>query len=254
MADGESWVIVGASGALGGAFLRHALGRPAVRRVFALARNPGTAASAAGAHAADCRITALPLDLAEEASIAAAFAAITAATAEEGAPVRRVLIATGQLHGEGLAPEKALRDLDAGRLARSFLVNATGPALVIKHALPLLPRGEPAIIAALSARVGSISDNHLGGWYGYRAAKAALNMLIRSAAIEAARRWPQAVIVGLHPGTVASRLSDPFQAGVRPDHLFTPDDSAGRLLGVLDRLTAAQSGRLFAYDGVEITP
>lgn len=242
MAGRETWVILGASGALGGAFVRAGLARPGVGQVFALSRR------AIGA-SADARLIPLACDITEEASIAAAFATIGAT-----GPVHRVIIATGRLHGEGLTPEKALRDLDAGRLARSFQVNAIGPALVIKHALPLLPRDERAVIAALSARVGSISDNRAGGWYGYRAAKAALNMLIRSAAIEAARRWPLAVIVGLHPGTVASTLSQPFQAGVKPGHLFTPEESVERLIAVLDGLSPAQSGRLFAYDGQEIAP
>jgi NAD(P)-dependent dehydrogenase (short-subunit alcohol dehydrogenase family) len=242
MAERENWVILGASGALGGAFVQAALARPAVGRVFAVSRRPINGG-------ADARLCPLLCDLTEEASIAAAFASIGAA-----GPVHRVIIATGRLHGEGLTPEKALRDLDAGRLARSFQVNAIGPALVIKHALPLLPRDEPAVIAALSARVGSISDNRAGGWYGYRAAKAALNMMIRTAAIEAARRWPLAAIVGLHPGTVASALSQPFQAGVKPGHLFTPEESVERLTIVLDGLSPAQSGRVFAYDGQEIAP
>ncbi|HEX8387840.1 MAG TPA: SDR family NAD(P)-dependent oxidoreductase, partial [Sphingomonas sp.] len=150
--------------------------------------------------------------------------------------------------------EKAMRDLDADWLQRNFLVNAVGPALVAKHFLPLLPRARRAVFAALSARVGSISDNNLGGWYGYRASKAALNQLIRTLAIEERRRNPQAVVVALHPGTVDTDLSRPFQGNVQPGRLFAPDRAAVQLLDVLDGLKPVDSGRLFDWEGKQITP
>ena len=137
-------------------------------------------------------------------------------------------------------------------LARSFQVNAIGPALVAKHFLPRLPKDRPARFAVLSARVGSIEDNRLGGWYGYRASKAALNMLVRSLAIELARTRPLAVCVALHPGTVDTALSRPFQRNVAAQKLFTPAYAAGRLLDVLDGLGPGDSGGFYAYDGTRI--
>ena len=139
-------------------------------------------------------------------------------------------------------------------MARSFAVNAIGPALVAKHVLPLFPRDRRAVFAALSARVGSISDNRLGGWYSYRASKAALNQLIRTLSIELAARRPLAVCVGLHPGTVATPLSRPFQANVAADRLFTPDEAAHRLLAVIRRLNVADTGKILDHAGLEVPP
>lgn len=190
-----------------------------------------------------------PLDLTDEASIAAAGARIGA-----GGPVDLVIVASGVLQAGGTSPERRWRDLDGDVLTRYFAVNATGPALVAKHFLPLLPADRRCAFAALSARVGSISDNRLGGWYGYRASKAALNMLVRTLAIELARSRPAALCVALHPGTVDTRLSAPFQRGVAPDKLFTPERSARALLDVLAALTPADSGGCFAWDGARIEP
>ena len=168
-------------------------------------------------------------------------------------PLDLVFVATGILHdGDTLQPEKTWRSLDPAALRRSFDINCIGPTLVAKHLLPLLRRDRKAVFAALSARVGSIADNQLGGWYGYRASKAALNMTIRTLAIELARRNPSAVCVGLHPGTVDSELSRPFQRGVPADRLFSPERAAAQLLAVIDDLTPQSSGRLFAWDGSEI--
>ncbi|MEO6361030.1 MAG: SDR family NAD(P)-dependent oxidoreductase, partial [Sphingomicrobium sp.] len=151
-------------------------------------------------------------------------------------------------------PEKTYRDLSQSALMRYFAVNAVGPALIAKHFLPLLPKDEPSVFAALSARVGSITDNRLGGWYGYRSSKAALNMLIKTLAIELARTRPLAICVGLHPGTVDTKLSKPFQKNVGPDRLFSTARAACQLIDVLDHLTPAQSGNCFAWDGKQIAP
>jgi NAD(P)-dependent dehydrogenase (short-subunit alcohol dehydrogenase family) len=186
-------------------------------------------------------------DLEDEASLAAA-----AAELKEGAPIRRIIVATGLLHAEGVSPERSNAALDAAQLLRLYAVNAVGPALIAKHFLPLLPRDEPSVFAALSARVGSISDNRLGGWHSYRASKAALNMLIQTMAIELKRTRPQAILVGLHPGTVDTALSKPFQRGVPEGRLFTPDESAERLLTVMDGLGPEDSGGVFAWDGTHI--
>jgi len=186
-------------------------------------------------------------DLEDEASWAAA-----AAELKEGAPIRRIIVATGLLHAEGVSPERSNAALDAAQLLRLYAVNAVGPALIAKHFLPLLPRDEPSVFAALSARVGSISDNRLGGWHSYRASKAALNMLIQTMAIELKRTRPQAILVGLHPGTVDTALSKPFQRGVPEGRLFTPDESAERLLTVMDGLGPEDSGGVLAWDGTRI--
>jgi len=189
------------------------------------------------------RATTPGFDLLDEASIEAAAGAV-------GDGLHLVIDATGFLHSDRFQPEKMLRQLDPAHLAYSFAVNATGPALLMKHFLPLLARGERAVFATLSARVGSISDNRLGGWYSYRAAKAALNQLVRTAAIELARTRPQAICVALHPGTVDTGLSGPFaKTGL---DVQTPEQSATRLIGVLDALTPAQTGLLFDHLGVQI--
>jgi len=158
----------------------------------------------------------------------------------------RLIVATGALALPGAAPEKALRSLDPAVLAAQFAINAIGPALVLKHGLRLVPRDRPVLVAALSARVGSIGDNRLGGWYSYRAAKAALNQLIHTAAIEIARSHPLAAIVALHPGTVATGLTEAYR-GTHPAR--PPDAAAHDLLAVMDRLTAADTGGFFDWKG-----
>ena len=163
-----------------------------------------------------------------------------------------MIVATGLLHEGERGPEKAIRDLDGDWLMRQYAVNAIGPALVAKHVLPRMPRQGRSVFAVLSARVGSISDNRLGGWYGYRASKAALNQLVRSLAIEDKRRNDRGLVVALHPGTVDTKLSQPFQQSGRD--LFRPDRAAVQLLDVLDGLKPQDSGKLFAWDGTEIAP
>ena len=226
-------VIIGAQGGIGAA-LASALEEEGAYQVRRFARRGEGAAR---------------LDLEDEASIAAAAATLAGGPAPE-----LIIVATGLLHAGGHGPERALKELDGGWLARNFAVNAIGPALVAKHFLPLLARDRRTVFAALSARVGSISDNRLGGWHSYRAAKAALNQLIRTMAIEEKRRNPQAILVGVHPGTVATPLSAPFQANVKPGQLFAPDRAAVQLLDLIDGLKSADSGKLFAWDGSEIAP
>ena len=158
--------------------------------------------------------------------------------------------ASGDLARRKLLP--GLFHLAQARLLRDYRINAVGPALVAKHFIPLLARDRRAVFTALSARVGSIGDNRLGGWHSYRASKAALNMLLRNLAVELGRTHPQAVVAGLHPGTVDTGLSAPFQKGVKPEKLFTADHSAERLLAVVDGLTPADSGGVFAWDAARI--
>ncbi|MGB3722291.1 MAG: SDR family NAD(P)-dependent oxidoreductase [Pacificimonas sp.] len=229
-------VIVGASGGIGRALTKTILARERFDTVHALSRSGTDIAGAENGR----------IDLDDEDSIAAA------AKRTGGADL--VIVATGLLHADDYGPEKNRRALNRDDLLRAFAANAVGPALAAKHFLPLLPKDRRGVFAALSARVGSISDNRLGGWYGYRASKAALNQLIRTLAIELARQKPEAICVTLHPGTVDTALSEPFQGNVPDGKLFTPDYSAGKLLDVLDGLTAAQTGGLFAWDGEEIAP
>jgi NAD(P)-dependent dehydrogenase (short-subunit alcohol dehydrogenase family) len=191
----------------------------------------------------------LPVDILDEASIATAAASL----ADTQPPVQLVIVATGLLHSAGKGPEKSLRELEPDWMMQNYHVNAVGPALVAKHFLPIMAKQGPICLAALSARVGSISDNSLGGWHSYRASKSALNMLIRNIAIEWQRKNPQSIIVGLHPGTVETTLSAPFKGN--PAHeRFTPARAAKSLLGVLQQLKPEQSGQIFAYDGTPIAP
>ena len=189
------------------------------------------------------RTTRPGLDLLDEDSIAAAAKAI-------GPGLRLVLDATGLLHDHRFQPEKSLGLIDPAHMAHSFAINATGPALLMKHFLPLLTRDGRSVFATLSARVGSISDNRLGGWYSYRAAKAALNQLMHTAAIELSRTRPLAICVALHPGTVDTGLSGPFaKAGL---DLQTPAQAAQRLVAVINALTQEQTGLLFDHLGIQI--
>ena len=234
----ERAAVVGASGGIGGALALSLAERGAV--VHALSRRGVVV---------DARLVAGTIEIEDEASIANAASALRA----EG-PLDLVIVATGLLHADGVVPEKSYRQLSGASFERYFAVNATGPALVARHFLPLLTRDRPAVFAALSARVGSIGDNRLGGWYGYRASKAALNMIVKTLSVELARTHPLAACVALHPGTVATDLSQPFQRGVPAEKLFTPDIAAGHLLDVIEKLGAAQSGSILAWDGAEIVP
>jgi NAD(P)-dependent dehydrogenase (short-subunit alcohol dehydrogenase family) len=189
------------------------------------------------------RRTSPALNLLNEDSVAAAAASI-------GPGLTLVVDATGFLHDQRYRPEKSLRQIDPIHMGLSFAINATGPALLMKHFLPLLAKNRRAVFATLSARVGSISDNRLGGWYSYRAAKAALNQLVRTAAIELARTHPQAICVTLHPGTVETALSGPLaRSGLE---VQTPQEAAERLLAVMETLAPAQSGLLFDHRGQQI--
>ncbi len=189
------------------------------------------------------RGTSLALDLLDEDSVAASAAAI-------GSGLDLVVDATGFLHDARYVPEKRLGEINPAHLAYSFAVNAIGPALLLKHFSPLLAQNRRAVFATLSARVGSITDNHLGGWYSYRASKAALNQLVRTAAIELARTRKRAICVALHPGTVQTGLSNPFsKAGLE---VQTPLQAAENLVAVIDALTPQQTGQFLDHRGQKI--
>jgi NAD(P)-dependent dehydrogenase (short-subunit alcohol dehydrogenase family) len=191
------------------------------------------------------RSTEIPIDFEDETSIARAVA--DAATTGD---LRLVIDATGLLHEDDLGPEKTFKTLDPAWLARNFLVNAIGPAMLMKHILPLLPRTGKSVFATLSARVGSIGDNRLGGWYGYRASKAALNQLVKTASIELSRKCPQAACLAIHPGTVETNLSARFLRDRK--HVHQPDDAASRILRTLDQLDHRNTGGFFDCDGQTI--
>lgn len=232
--------IIGASGGLGQAFVELLAADPAVGCVNALSRRPGTLQLPA--------VEIGQIDLLCNSSIESAALSASAAGALD-----LVLVCTGVLHRDTrIVPEKTMRDLDAATMAEIFAINAIGPALVAKYFLPKMRKGHKSVLAAMSARVGSIGDNRLGGWTSYRASKAALNMILKTLSIEQARRQPQCIVVGLHPGAVDTGLSRPFSKGVPAAQLFTPAESAEHLLGVIDRLTRADNGRLFAWDGTQI--
>jgi len=233
-----SAVVVGASGGIGGALVR-ALAEAAVHApIFAMSRSSSSVPPG---------VRSFPIDLTDEATIEAAAAAV----GEAGA-VGLVIVATGLLHQAGVSPEKTVRSLDPATMAAVFSVNTIGPALVAKHFVPLLARRERCVFAALSARVGSIGDNRLGGWYAYRASKAALNQILQTLGIEVARSRPEAIVVGLHPGTVASGLSQPFRPDATADGVFSPEESAAHLLHVLNGLGPDDTGGVFAWDGSQI--
>lgn len=238
-------VVFGATGGIGAAMVAHLSADPRCGAVFAASRSAAAVAGAPG----------LSFDLDQPDSIDTAIQ-----TAAADGPLHLVIAATGALHSEGhMEPEKSWRHMSHDRFMDAFRINTVLPSLIIQAALGRLARGskdapEKAIVGALSARVGSISDNRLGGWHSYRASKAALNQVIRTCSIELARKSPDALCVGLHPGTVDTDLSKPFQRGVPEGKLFTPAYSAERLLTVLDGLSADQSGRVFDWAGEEITP
>ncbi|MFN7002717.1 MAG: SDR family NAD(P)-dependent oxidoreductase [Roseinatronobacter sp.] len=179
------------------------------------------------------------LDMTSEHSVAQHLGALDG-------PFSRIIIATGALEIDSHTPEKALKHLNAEGMAAQFALNTIGPALVMKYALRLLPKDTPAVVAALSARVGSIGDNRAGGWHSYRASKAALNQIIRGAAIELGRSHPQTICVALHPGTVATPFTEKY-LGRHP--AVPPDDAAANLLRVMDGLSPDQSGEFFDWAG-----
>ena len=215
-------IVIGSTGGLGSAFLDILRRDPDCGNAMGLSRASIPA-----------------LELTDETSIAAAAESIDG-------EIHLIIDATGFLSDGTIMPEKALRNIEAENLARLYELNAIGPMLLMKHFAALLPRSERGIFATLSARVGSISDNRLGGWHAYRASKAALNMLMKGAAIEVARSRPHAVFASLHPGTVSTRLSDPFSSG---RERLSPEQSASSLLRVLDGLKPEESGTFWDYRG-----
>ena len=236
---GLNVAIIGASGGLGKAFVEHLSVQPNVTKLHAFSRS-----SVKFNHK---KVESHAIDIASEASVKEAVDCVEADQLFD-----IVIVATGFLHDGNISPEKSMRALSMESFQDVFAVNSFGPALVAKHFLPRLQRDRKSVFACLSARVGSISDNQLGGWHAYRASKAALNMILKNAAIETARRYKEACVIGLHPGTVDTSLSQPFQGQVEDNKLFTPEYSSACLLKVINDVTPAQSGKVFAWDGKEM--
>lgn len=239
-------LIVGASHGIGLGFVEQLWSASQIAHLYATYRHPETAAALFHLRDRDPeRLTCLPLDITEEAQIAAIASQIQATTDK----LHLIVNCVGLLHAGDLQPEKSVRHLNAAQLTRYFQVNSIGAVLLAKYLLPLLNHQERSLFATISAKVGSIGDNHLGGWYGYRASKAALNMLMHTVAIEYRRKSPQTIVLLLHPGTTNTPLSQPFQKNVPPEKLFSVERTVTQLLTVLRDRDLADSGQFFAWDG-----
>ncbi|WP_108817509.1 SDR family NAD(P)-dependent oxidoreductase [Pseudovibrio sp. Alg231-02] len=234
--------VFGASGAIGSAFVNECLDRYHTATVFCFARS----LERIPVHE---RVESRTFSLEDPEGLNASADAIKAAGGLD-----LIFVATGQLHSTTTKPEKTIRALTSAGMEETYCTNTILPAMIMKYFLPLLPKHKRAVFAAISARVGSISDNYLGGWYSYRASKAALNMLIRCAAIEMQRTHQSSVIIGVHPGTVDSSLSKPFQRGIQESQLMQPKQSAAMLLELISKVDQSQTGKCLAYDGTEIAP
>lgn len=234
-------LVVGASQGIGLEFVRQLLQGDRVDRVYATYRDPNSALC----QMTDPRLHCLALDITDETQIAEAVQKIQVDTPA----LHWVINCVGVLHTGAMQPEKSLRQLNADQLLYSFQVNSIGAVLLAKHLQPLFKHKQRSILATISAKVGSIGDNQLGGWYGYRASKAALNMFMRTVAIEYQRTCPRAIVVTLHPGTTDTQLSRPFQRNVPPEKLFSVDRTVQQLLAVMDDLQESDSGEFFSWNG-----
>ncbi|MEN1727113.1 MAG: SDR family NAD(P)-dependent oxidoreductase [Pseudomonadota bacterium] len=242
-------LIIGASGGIGLALVQRLIDDDRFHQIIATARQPDQCQALAELAATRDGLELHALD----ATNPHAVSALADRLRERSIRPRLIMYCAGLLHDEGVVrPEKRLEDIEADAMARVFAVNTIGPALVLKAFLPLVPRQAPSVVALVSARVGSIKDNRLGGWYAYRSSKAALNQLMRTASIEARRRFKQSILLCLHPGTTDTALSRPFQANVPEHKLFEPAFVAERFLAIVDELEIEDSGAFLAWDGATI--
>lgn len=243
ISDLDSAIIIGARGGIGSAFVEAILQTTSTTRIITTSRDEEWCQEPSHE-----RIHRHRLDVTNEESISLLAEYLQTLPG----PPKLILNCTGILHRHDARPERTWREFDLDWMRAVFDVNALGTGLLIKHLIPLMPRSGRAIFVTLSARVGSIADNRLGGWYSYRASKAAQNMIMKTASIEARFRRPELILASLHPGTVDTDLSAPFTARVQPDKLFTPVYSCERLSEVMQSLTPADSGEFFAWDGSTI--
>jgi NAD(P)-dependent dehydrogenase (short-subunit alcohol dehydrogenase family) len=239
-------LVVGASQGIGLGMVKQLLSDPTVATIIATYRNPESAQDLRVlAEAYPQRLTCIQLDATDESQIIETMAQIKSITPA----LHLVINCVGILHEGDLQPEKSLRQINADQLLRYFQVNSISSVVLAKHLLPLLKHGDRNIFVSISAKIGSIGDNQIGGWYGYRASKAALNMFMRTIAIEYRRKSPHTIVVMLHPGTTDTRLSKPFQRNVPAEKLFSVERTVNQLLAVLECLSEADSGQFFSWDG-----
>jgi len=232
--------VIGASGAIGNAFVEYYSKDESIKTVYACSRNKQSYHNN--------KIQSLELDIENQESIKDAAEKIS------GNFLDHIIIATGVLHSKNFGPEKSIKEINQDNMAKVISINAIGPSIVGRYFIPLLRKDDKSVIAFLSARVGSISDNKLGGWYSYRASKSALNQIVKNFSIELKRTNPKAIVLALQPGTVDSNLSEPFKRNVAQGKLFTPEQSRELLSNVIENATTNDSGNLLAYDGETISP
>ncbi len=239
-------LIIGGSGGIGLGFVKKLLLDQQISRIYATYRRPESAVELLDLQESnpDC-LHCLPMDITDESQITAVLGKIQ----EHTSKLHLVINAVGILYEGLLQPEKSLKQINSEHLLRYFQVNSIGAVLLAKHLLPLFHHGDRSIFATLSAKIGSIGDNHMGGWYGYRASKAALNMFMRTVAIEYQRKSPHTIIVLLHPGTTDTPLSQPFQRNVPPEKLFSVDRSVNQLWEIINQLEDKDKGHFFSWDG-----
>jgi len=254
-------LVVGATQGIGLEFVTQLLQTDKVHRLFATYRTTETAQQLFElSEKYPQKLHCLRMDLTEESQIEQALHELSTAlstlsnaseqsAAHSPTQLNLVINCVGLLHSSHQQPEKALRQLDPAKLLNYFQVNSIGPALLAKHLLPILKHAEPSLFATISAKIGSIEDNRIGGWYGYRASKAALNMFLKTASIEYKRRSPNTTIILMHPGTTDTQLSQPFQRGVPPEKLFSPQRTVSQLIEVMSNVTSADTGAFFSWDG-----
>ena len=236
----KSVAIIGSSGAIGRAFLDAYIADKEISNIYSISRTE--------VESNDKRIIHINIDVTDEVSVKAAASQIGENRLD------KLIVATGILHTELFGPEKSIKDIKIENFVKIFSVNAFGPALIGKYFLPLMKKDKKSIAAFLSARVGSISENKLGGWYAYRASKSALNQIIKNFSIEAKRTNPTGIIIGLQPGTVKSKLSEPFQKNVKKGKLLLPKDSVKSLIRVIESVMQNDSGKIIDWKGEEIGP
>ena len=232
--------VIGSSGAIGSAFVDHYINDQSINSIFSFSR------SSIGID--NNKVKHFSIDIENENSVQDAAKSVEEINFDE------IIIASGLLHTNEFGPEKSIKDLKADNILKILNVNTVGPTIIGKHFLPLLNKNNKSVMAFLSARVGSISENKLGGWYAYRASKSALNQIIKTFSIELKRTNPKAIIIGLQPGTVDSELSAPFKRSVSKNKLFSAEYSASQLLGVIERVDESSSGNLISWDGEIISP
>ena len=234
--------IIGSSGAIGNAVSDNLINDESIGIIYKFSRSMSVKEKE--------RVKNIFLDIEDEESIKSSLDHVPSDTKFD-----LVFVATGILHNDKeIFPEKSIKDIDIDKLKKVILVNTIGPTLIGKYFIPYLRKDEKSVFAFLSARVGSISENKLGGWYSYRASKTALNQIIKNFSIEIKRTNKNAIFVGLQPGTVKSFLSKPFERNVKEDNLLTPEYSAEKLLQVINDLSPDDSGKFFAWNGEEIQP